>query len=266
MITQSDPKNGGRMAPKFTFDGNGDRCRVGLIFMASSVVMEAEMWAMAPKGVSIHTTRIKLPKVTVEGIQAMMDAPQLEQAARLLASAPIDVLCFGGTSASFLHGTAYDQALMAKLKEWAPGIAVNTASTASLAGLKAVGAESVILATPYVDGVHNRAIKFLEENGHPVVASRNLHIDTDQALAEVPLQKTFDMICEMDTPEANAVFISCTNFLTAGLIDAVEKELGKPVVSAVQSSFWHSLRLGGVMDDCPGYGTLFQHGLPEAGE
>jgi len=82
----------------------------------------------------------------------------------------------------------------------------------------------------------------------------------------VPLQKTFDMICEMDTPEANAVFISCTNFLTAGLIDAVEKELGKPVVSAVQSSFWHALRLGGVADDCLGYGALFQHGLPEVRE
>lgn len=251
------------MAPEFIYDGNGERARIGLIFMASSVVMEAEMWAMAPKGVSVHTTRIKLPKVTVDGIQAMMDAPELEQAARLLASAPIDVLCFGGTSASFLHGTAYDKALIAKMQDWAPDIAVNTASTASLAGLKAVDAGSVILATPYVDEVHARAIRFLEENGHPVVASHNLGIDTDQALAEVPLQKTFDMICEMDRPEANAVFISCTNFLTAGLIDAVENELGKPVVSAVQSSFWHSLRLAGITDDCPGYGTLFQHNLPE---
>ncbi|WP_074257582.1 maleate cis-trans isomerase family protein [Vannielia litorea] len=245
-------------------DGDGHRARIGLIFMASSVVMEAEMWAMAPQGVSVHTTRIKLPKVTVEGIQAMMDAPELEQAARLLASAPLDVLCFGGTSASFLHGTAYDKALIARMKDWAPGLAINTASTASLAGLAAVGAGPVVLATPYVDEVHARAIRFLEENGHKVLASDNLRIDEDQALAEVPLEKVFDMVCEMDHPEAEAVFISCTNFRTAGVIDALEKELGKPVVSAVQSSFWHALRLAGVEDDCPGYGQLFRQPLPGA--
>jgi len=263
--TQSPQENGGRKAPTFVYDAHGERGRIGLIFMASSIVMESEMWAMAPKGVSVHTTRIKLPKVTVEGIQAMMDAPELEQAARLLASAPIDVLCFGGTSASFLHGTAYDKALIAKMKDWAPGIAVNTASTASLAGLKAVGAGPVVLATPYVDEVHARATRFLEENGHKVLASNNLRIDEDQALAEVPLETIFDMVCEMDHPDAEAVFISCTNFRSAALIGALEEELGKPVVSAVQSSFWHALRLAGIEDDCPGYGQLFKCPLPDDG-
>ncbi len=263
MTGATDLKTGGRKAPAFVYDGDGYRARIGLIFMASSVVMENEMWAMAPEGVSVHTNRIKLPKVTVEGIQAMMDAPELEQSARLLASAPLDVLCFGGTSASFLHGTAYDKALIEKMKDWAPGIPVNTASTASLAGLAAVGAGPVVLATPYVDEVHARAIRFLEENGHKVLASDNLRISEDQALAEVPLEKIFDMICEMDTPEAEAVFISCTNFRSAGVIDALEKELGKPVVSAVQSSFWHALRLAGIEDDCPGYGQLFKQPLPE---
>ncbi|MGZ9811689.1 maleate cis-trans isomerase family protein [Pseudoroseicyclus sp. H15] len=265
MSAANTARNGGREAPAFAYDGYGERARIGLIFMASSVVMENEMWAMAPKGVAIHTTRIKLPKVTVEGIQAMMDAPQLEEAGRLLASAPIDVLCFGGTSGSFLHGSAYDEALSEKMRGWAPGKAVTTASTGSLAALKALGAGPVVLATPYVDAVHERAIRWLGENGHEVLASNNLRIDEDQALAEVPLEKIFDMVCEMDHPDAEAVFISCTNFRSAAVIGALEKELGKPVVSAVQASFWHSLRLAGVDDDCPDYGRLFRCGLPEAG-
>ncbi|SFD97768.1 maleate cis-trans isomerase family protein [Roseivivax sediminis] len=265
MNTNDIAQNGGRKAPAFAYDGYGERARIGLIFMASSVVMENEMWAMAPRGVSVHTTRIKLPKVNVEGIQAMMDAPQLEEAARLLASAPIDVLCFGGTSGSFLHGTAYDEALTAKLKNWAPGIAVNTASTGSLAALKALDVGPVVLATPYVDAVHERAIRWLGENGHEVLASDNLRIDEDQALAEVPLEKIFDMVCAMDHPDAEAVFISCTNFRSAAVIGALEEELGKPVVSAVQASFWHALRLAGVEDDCPDYGRLFRCGLPGVG-
>ncbi|MBZ8134758.1 Asp/Glu racemase [Afifella sp. IM 167] len=242
--------------PAFRYDGNGERARIGLIFMASSIVMESEMWAMAAEGVAIHTTRIKLPKVTVEGIEEMMNAPELESAARLLGSAPIDVLCFGGTSASFLHGTAYDHALIEKLKSWAPGPKVTTASTATLAGLKKVGAGPVALATPYVDGVHERAVRFLEENGHPVVAGRNLGIDSDQALAEVPLDDVFDLVCSVDRPEASAIFISCTNFWSVGAIEALEAELGKPVVSAVQASFWHALDILDVDGARPGYGRL----------
>lgn len=243
--------------PRFRYDGDGSLARIGLIFMASSVVMEAEMWAMAAEGVSVHTTRIRLPKVTVEGIEEMMNAPELEQAARLLGSAPIDVLCFGGTSASFLHGTAYDVALTRKLQTWAPGPHITTASTASLAALAQVKAGPVVLATPYVDGVHARAIRFLEENGHTVLRHRNLGIDKDQALAEVPLEQVYDMVMDIDHPDATAVFISCTNFRSVGAIEALETALGKPVISAVQASFWHSLKVAGVKGAKPGYGRLF---------
>jgi maleate isomerase len=244
--------------PAFRYDGDGSLARIGLIYMASSVVMESEMWAMAAEGVSIHTTRIKLPKVTVQGIEEMMGAPQLEEAARLLAQAPIDVLCFGGTSASFLHGTAYDRALTEKLKVWAPGKKINTASTATLAALAAMKAGPVALATPYVDDIHSRAIRFLEENGHKVLRHRNLGIDTDIALAQVSLDEVYDLVKSVDHPDATAVFISCTNFRSAGAIEALETALGKPVISAIQASFWHSLKIAGVNGARPGFGHLMR--------
>jgi maleate isomerase len=243
----------------FLYDGSGTLARIGLIYIASSVVMDAEMSAMAAPGVSVHTTRIKLPKVTVEGIEEMMAAPQLRESAQLLASAPIDVLCFGGTSASFLHGTAYDHALIKKLTDWAPGPLINTASTATLAGLKKVGAGKVALATPYVDAIHQRAIRFLEENGHQVVRHANLGIDTDQELANVPLEKVYDHVLSVDHPEASAIFISCTNFRSVGALAEMEKALGKPVISAIQASFWHCLDILDINGANRGYGSLLDH-------
>ncbi|HEX9905638.1 MAG TPA: Asp/Glu racemase [Propylenella sp.] len=250
--------------PPFRYDGNGTLARIGLIFIASSIVMESEMWAMAAEGVSVHTARIKLPKVTVEGIDEMMKAPELEQAARHLGSAPIDIMCFGGTSASFLHGTAYDRALIRKLREWAPGCKPTTASTATLAALTEVKAGPVALATPYVDAIQERAIRFLEENGHSVVRHRNLGIDTDRGLAEVPLEEVYELVCSVDHPDATAIFISCTNFWSVGAIEGLEQTLRKPVVSAVQASFWHCLELAGVNGAKPGYGSLLNRRLAEA--
>jgi maleate isomerase len=247
--------------PAFQPDGSGTLARIGLIYIASSIVMDAEMAAMSAPGVAVHTTRIKLPKVTVEGIEEMMRSPELEQAARLVGSAPIDVLCFGGTSASFLHGTAYDQALLAKMKQWVPGPRATTASTATLAALREVGAGKVALATPYVPAIHERAIRFLEENGHPVLRHANLGIDQDRALAEVPLEQVYDLVRAVDHPEASAIFISCTNFRSVGAIAALEQALGKPVISAVQASFWHCLEVLDVNGARPGYGRLFDRRL-----
>jgi len=186
----------------------------------------------------------------------MMNSPQLEEAARLISGAPIDVLCFGGTSASFLYGTSWDKSLIVKMKEWAPGIPVTTASTATLASLAEVEAGKVALATPYGDEVHERAIRFLEENGHTVVKSSNLGISDDHALAEVPLDRIYELVRSIDHPEATAFFVSCTNFRSAAVIAALEEDLGRPVVSAVQASFWHSLILAGVKGAKPGYGRL----------
>lgn len=244
--------------PRFMYDGSGDLARIGLIYIASSVVMEEEMWAMSAKGVSTHTARIRLPKVTVEGIEEMMAAPELETAARHAGAAPIDVLCFGGTSASFLHGTAYDKALIKKIEGWVPGVKVTTASTATLAALAQVKAGKVALASPYVSEIHTRAIRFLEENGHEVVKSAHLNITSDHALAEVSIEQLYDHVLSVDHPDASAIFVSCTNLRSVGAIAALEQKLGKPVISAIQSSFWHCLHLAGVKGAKPGYGRLFE--------
>ena len=258
----SAPATGGG-APRFRYDGNGDLARIGLIYMASSVVMESEMWAMSAEGVSTHTARIRLPKVTVEGIEAMMNAPELEVAARMVGAAPIDVLLFGGTSASFLHGTAYDKALTAKITNWVPGPKVTTASTATLAALKKVGAGKVALATPYLPEIHERAIRFLEENGHEVVRHAHLGIQDDHALAEVSLDQLYEHVLSVDQADATAIFISCTNLRSAGAIEALEQRLGKPVISAVQASFWHCLELTDIRGAKPGYGCLFDGRIAE---
>lgn len=255
------------MTTLFAPDGYGDLARIGLVYMASSTVMEPEMYAMAGRGVSIHTSRVTLPKVTVDGIDAMMHSPELESSVRLLAQAPLDVIVFGGTSASFLHGTAWDYRVIEQMRSWSGGSAeCVTTSTATLAALKEVGAGPVALATPYVPEIVDRAARFLGENGHPVVSSTGLDITSDHALAQVSPQQVYDLAKSVDTPEASAVFISCTNLRSVGVVAALEQELGKPVVSAVQASFWYALRVAGAKGAKPGYGSLFAKDLQEEGD
>ena len=241
--------------------------RIGLVYMASSTLMEAEMYAMATPAATVHTSRVTLPSVTVAGIDAMMRSPELRTAVELVAQAPLDVLVFGGTSASFLHGVEWDRMLVRHLEEWSGMTGrCTTTSTASIAALKAVGAGPISLVTPYKQEVIDRATRFFGDNGHPVVASVGLGITDDKELAEVPLERAYDLALQTDTDEATAVFISCTNFASVGAIAALEAELGKPVVSAVQASFWYAVVIAGAGAAGRGLGRLLDNRLdPDGG-
>jgi maleate cis-trans isomerase len=59
-------------------------------------------------------------------------------------------------------------------------------------------------------------------------------------------------------PQADAVFISCSNFRTLDIIEAVERESGKPVVTSNQAAMWGTLRGIGDRRVVPGAGRLFQ--------
>lgn len=47
------------------------------------------------------------------------------------------------------------------------------------------------------------------------------------------------------------------NLRSVGAIAPLEADLGVPVVSAIQASFWDALRLAGVRDSKAGFGRLF---------
>lgn len=234
----------------------GSRARIGLIYMASSVVMEPEFQRMAPPGVTIHTTRIAFTKATVEGVGQMSGSAEVEQCTALLATAPLHAICFGGTSASFVHGRGWDVQMCERMAKVSNGIPVTTSSTASLEAMRAVGATRIVFTGPYVSEVTERGRRFFEANGFAVAHAVGLGIVEDHALGAVPLDEVDRLVRAADRPDADAVFISCTNFRSIGVIAALERDLGKPVVSAIQASFWHCLRLAGVDDAINGFGRL----------
>ena len=60
----------------------------------------------------------------------------------------------------------------------------------------------------------------------------------------------------IDSSEAEAIFLSCGDMATLGVVDKLEQRLGKPVVTSVQATFWGALRAAGVEDKIEGCGRL----------
>ena len=244
-------------APNPMKDYYGWRARIGLIYPAEGLVIEPEFHAMAPEGVSVHPTRIDLSSTTLEGLSTMMDDDRIDVAARLYGRAPLQVLTFGGTSATFMRGMGYDQEIISRMEAALPGVPASTTSTASVRALNALGAKKVSFVGPYVTEVTERGRNFFEQTGFEVTGAHGLEISDNLELNNLSLERVYEFTKKSAEPEADAVFISCTGIRTVGAIAALEADLGRPVVSAIQATFWDALRISGVHDAQPGFGSLF---------
>ena len=86
------------------------RTRIGVLTPHADVWSEAEFSAMAPDGISIHAARIPFgaykPGGTMDRtiaddpVRAFADPPLVDDAAELLASAPLHAIAYGFNSSS----------------------------------------------------------------------------------------------------------------------------------------------------------------------
>ena len=78
-------------------------------------------------------------------------------------------------------------------------------------------------------------------------------------MSREPWKRAYQLGRSVDNPEAQALFLSGTGMPTIEILEVLERDLGKPVLSAATAMMWHALRLAGVKDRRPGFGSLFEY-------
>lgn len=217
------------------------RCRIGLIIPSSNTTMEVEFARHLPEGASVHSTRLHLERVTVEELAEM--ALKAEEAAQLLADAQVDIIVYGCTTGSLIKGKGYDLELERRLRE-VTGIPALTTAHAVLEALRARRLKKIAVATPYIEKVNEREREFLTANGFEVMAIRGLGLLRNLEIGLQDPHVVYKLGKELmeEHPEAEGLFISCTNLRTFEVLRSLEDELGKPVISSNQATLWCVLR------------------------
>ena len=67
----------------------------------------------------------------------------------------------------------------------------------------------------------------------------------------------YSLAKKINQDEAQAIFLSCTNFRTIEVISALERELKKPVISSNAATLWDALRRLKIKEPVVGYGEIF---------
>ncbi|MEO5740365.1 MAG: aspartate/glutamate racemase family protein, partial [Vicinamibacterales bacterium] len=223
----------------------GARGRIGLIAPSTNTTLEPEFWRMAPDGIAIHVARVHQagPQGDPASYQRMADG--VDHAAMLLATAEIDVVAFGCTSCTYFVPAETIRSAIVKRTD-CPAILT---AEAVLAAMAMLGVRRVAVAGPRTRPVTDLEVAFLADAGLQVVSTECLGLGATEEerryIGRVPAEVAARLASRADRPEAEAVFVSCTQLPTLGVVARLEAELGKPVITSNQATFWQALRATG---------------------
>lgn len=242
--------------------GPGPRGRVGFIALANGHTSELEMREILPyPDVALYVNRVNSKdEITIE-ILREMEADLSRAASLILPSGRLDVMVYGCTSGTVAMG---EEAVERRIHSVRPGIPVSTPVTAAFAALAALNCHRIVLLTPYVEAVARETRTYLEKESLNVVHAATCGIERDSDMNRVSPSSLRSLARDLDRPEADAVFICCTALRANSIIELLEQDLGKPVISSNQALAWHALRLLDVHDPVPGYGRLLRTPLAVA--
>jgi maleate isomerase len=203
--------------------------------------LDRELWRWAPDDVSLYVTRLPFVPVpvTVEMASSLSEHDGVHRATKdLLAPEPLGV-AYACASGSFVNGVPGERALVnSMLAAGAPH--ASTTSGGLVEALTMLGLSRIAVVTPYIDSVTSRLLDFLCDHGIEVVSSVGLGLLSH--IWKVGYSEVVRAVVEVDHPEAEGVFISCTNVPTYDIIAPLERLLGKPVLTANQVTMWSALR------------------------
>ncbi|MET7486058.1 aspartate/glutamate racemase family protein [Streptomyces sp. NPDC005538] len=192
----------------------------------------------------------------VDALREMGSPDRLTAGVEQLRMSGAEAVVWACTSGSFVYGWegAHDQVRgLAR----AAGLPASSTSFAFVYAAKELGVRRVAVGATYPDDVAALFADFLRAGGLEPTEVRASGIITAAEVGTWGRDEVLALARAADTPDAEAILLPDTALHTAGHLTDLEKELGKPVLTANQVTVWEALRLADRRVNAPELGALF---------
>ena len=232
------------------------RARIGFIIPSSNRMVEPHMQRFMPAGVVPHFTRIRMTnqhKAPLVELIPRISAANAEFRAEAVVSARRPVTSFMAAITRCSVSTPPDIEVPV---HWS-----TMTSHFESASNSAACAKRLVFISETGQDDHDPKLAYLREAGYEIVADRAAGLEGTDAYCTMPPRLWYDTALALRNPAADAYFISCANIHSIDVIEDLERDLGKPVVTSNQAAIWCALRTVGFNEAIPGLGILLKHGL-----
>ncbi len=212
---------------------------IGILALANDQVIERDMRVLLPRDVATYTTRLEFAgDCSLENLSTL--GPQISQAASLLNSEiTLNAVIFGCTSGTIALGADKIEAFIHRTQ---PGVLCLNPLDSAVAALRKLKAERIAFMTPYTMEVAKEISFSLVERGFILASQCHLSLELSADISRVTPQSIYDHAMLIGQGESDALFISCTDFQSMEVIEQLEADLGKPVVTSNQALVWRILQ------------------------
>ena len=220
-----------------------------------------EFYQLVPKGVVVVALPIGLQEFSSKDVERVF-AP-LEKQIGLLVERGVDIVVQGGVPLPILKGLDFHDRLIARIQKMA-GVPGSSTMLNVLASCTSLGIRNVALANKWSPEMNKTLGLFFEREGihvagtesRPMAPSEFVKQKTEENLA---LAYELGRRALLSFPEADGLYIGGGAWLTYPVVEPLEKEFGKPVVTNTGATVYHLCHLLDCWRPIEGYGRLLQH-------
>ena len=145
-------------------------------------------------------------------------------------------------------------------------IPASTDIGACIDGMQRLGMSRVVLLSPFKDLDSEALASYVANAGIEVVAWDSIlnHVvgatgNFSYDISTLPLSTVYTAARDLyraNADRADGVWITGAAMPTVGIVEAIENDIGAPVVSSMQAMAWVGMRLAGLEERLTGFGRL----------
>ncbi|MCU1564748.1 MAG: Asp/Glu racemase [Arthrobacter sp.] len=240
--------------------------RVGLIVPSSNTTMETELPELFRRQseatghkYTFHSARAGMKKVTKEELLAMVG--KAAGCAEAVSDADVDVIAYACLVAVMAQGPNAHVGSEQVIADAAAGnghpAPVTSSAGALVRTLQAMGARKVAMITPYMKPLTQMVVEYIEGAGITVIEATSLEVADNLAVGCLDPQNLPEIARNLKRDGADAIVLSaCVQMPSLPAVQAVEDELGLPVVTAATATTYEILKALGHTPNIAGAGSL----------
>ena len=242
-------------------DSLGPRLKIGVITPATNAIVQPELDAMRPPGITNQLTRVLIPDTPVgtedEFAQMMTTVRGSVETAidTVMACAPATVVMAMNVE-TFWEGTLDAPGLQTHLESRAHVKVILGAQACHAAIQRYGGIRRISLITPYMPSADAQVRRSFTDIGFEVVNLLGLKSNSPLLMAHESPERLRRAVREVDDPSVELILQVGTNLGFAHIAAEAERWLGKPVLAVNTCTYWQALRSNGIEDKVDGFGSL----------
>ena len=234
------------------------RGRFGIVAAGGDTGLDyPEHAVLLPEGVTMIMKPLGVDKIGAEAAEKVFT--MFPDAITFLAKQECDVIIASATLPLILMGWERSQKMIEELRKNI-AVPIIMAMDAHMDAMRAFSARKIVMVSPFEEARNEERKKVLESAGFEVVnmkglgLNRRLDIQRQDSYASYALAKS----AFLEAPEADALYISCPDWLVVQNVGKLEYDLKVPVITHASAVVWAALKAMHIRGPVKGYGRLLE--------